>query len=249
MKTKKGHSKVLGRNQHSVIQPHLRHSPPRKDVVFRRLEASVPREQMATILETSGDTRAAELCRLLLSPEPLNRRCSLPELARRAGMSYADVLRAVTVYRVDEGLLRMSAHVPEVLEDVAVDAKSKLVVCPECKGDGFRAKEVIPAPDHSEDGDGEDGAQDSLHDSVVAVPCFVCDGTGKLRKAGDTDARKLMFETLGLTNKSRGSFVNVNVGAAAIPSVEDEMTRATKILEAPRPELPPASAPAEPPTE
>jgi DnaJ-class molecular chaperone len=104
----------------------------------------------------------------------------------------------------------MSKHMPKVLEDTAIDAKSRFDVCRTCRGTG----EII------------DGKKDTY------VKCWKCSGKGKIRKPGDTDARKLVFESAGLTNKSRPAVnVNVGAGAGAVPPVESDMQGIDRILD------------------
>jgi len=232
-----------GANQHTVGlsrgRPHLEgesslpvrsddpKSPPWKHSAFRELERTVPPEELYGSLAASSDPRCQTL--MALMSDVRFREDSLPVLARRAALSYAEVLRIITSHRLGQGLLAMSTHVPAVLEDAGIDAKAKLVPCRQCQGSGKLAAETIKA----EDGEITVG---------VEAACWVCEGAGKLRKPGDTDARKIVFETMGLTGK--GSAVNVNVATTVqMPSVEDDMTAAQKIIDMPAEAAGPAAGP------
>ena len=185
-----------------------RKSPPNQDTVFRRLERSLPRDELMQIFDGIADERFHQLYEMMC--DKAWGRKSLPQLAKECGLSYAQVLQAITRGRLDQGMLRMSAHVPQVMEDVAIDAKSRVVTCATCHGLGH--VETIKK-------DGE----------VIDNVCDVCDGVGKLRKIGDADSRKLMFETLRLTGRGNGPAVQVNVGTGA--AMEDTVASVRDVLE------------------
>lgn len=188
-----------------------RKSPPRKDIVFRRLEQSVPREEWLQALETSGDERANHLMMRMM--DPAFSKHSLPKLARDVGLTYPQVLKLITQHRLDQGLLRMSAHVPQVLEDVAVDAQSTLVPCPACQG-----KKVLREMDRK------------TGEVLSEKTCWSCDGKGKLRKIGDADSRKLMLDTLGLTGR-KGPLIAQQFVNAGGQTVEDTLDQAAQVLD------------------
>jgi hypothetical protein len=193
-----------------IVKAVPRKSEPRKNIVFRRLESSVPRAEWLAAFDASGDERAQNLMMRMMDPTIGKR--TLPQLAKEVGLTYPQVLKLITQYRLDQGLLRMSAHVPQVLDDVGVDAQSKLVPCPTCQGD-----KVLRTMDRK------------TGEVLDEKPCWCCDGTGKLRKVGDNDARKLMFESLKLTgNKSplvAQQFIN-----AGGQSPEDALETVSQVL-------------------
>lgn len=80
------------------------------------------------------------------------------------------------------GLLRMSTALPEVMADVAEDAKSRTVTCSRC--DGLK---VVRLPVGSEQLD---------------RPCPACSGKGEIRTPGDKHARDLVFESMKLTGQA-----------------------------------------------
>jgi hypothetical protein len=205
-----------------------RKSPPRKDKIFRRLEATVPREELLSALAAaSSDQRARTLFEMML--DPAFRTHSLPKLAKDVGLRYTDVLKLVRDYKLDQGLLAMASHLPQVMEDVAIDAKSKMVKCPACKGDGrivvteqiedpeSEKKRVIVVPKLDENG------------AVVTEHCFTCDGEGKLRQTGDSDARKLLFESMKLTGQ-RAPLVAQQFNLGAAGTMEDDVERVQDAL-------------------
>ena len=106
----------------------------------------------------------------------------------------------------------MMTHIPDVMEDVAIDSKSKVVVCNVCQGDG------------------------KLHDKEVNRKrnpiCPECHGDGVIRLLGDKDARLLAFETVGL-KKGMGITNIVNVdNRHGTPSMEDQIADVEKVFDA-----------------
>lgn len=184
---------------------------PRADKIFRRLESSVPREELIAAMDSTPDERANQLMLRLL--DPAFRKHSLPKLAKDVGLTYPQVLHYITKYRLDQGLLNMSAHVPKVMEDVAIDSKSRIVQCVTCRGTG-----------QVEDVDRKTG------EVSEARQCDVCDGEGKLRKIGDADSRKLLFETLKLTGQ-RGPLVAIQNNANGVGTMEEDVASARRVLD------------------
>lgn len=203
----------------TAISPVPKKLEHRNNTALARIEKSVPKAELERLLDQSDDPRAHHLVSLMFDISLKN--VKLPELARRAGLQYSEVLRMITLGRLGDGALAMSEHAPQVMEDVAIDAKSRIVECPTCGGSG-EVSSVVK-------GEKEDEEEEP---SVETSVCGTCDGSGKLRKIGDIDARKLMFETLGLTNKGKGAMVNVNVNGAGLATVEDDLDTAQKVIDA-----------------
>jgi hypothetical protein len=199
---------------------------PYTDKVFRRLEASVPREELERAMDAAPDERAQQLLMRLM--DPAFRKHSLPKLAKDVGLTYPQVLHYIQRYRLDEGLLKMSAHVPQVLEDVAIDSKSKEVTCPNCEGSKVVAvTEIVEDPDTK-----KKVVLQKLDDEGRGVwkKCLVCDGAGTIRQVGDTDSRKLLFETMKLTG-NRGPLVAIQQNMGGAPTMEDSMASVRDVLD------------------
>ena len=147
-------------------------SPARKDTILRRLEASIG-EELPTTLHHSGDPRAMRLLELLM--DPAYSRHSFAKLCERAGVGMVELVDLFRRYKLDLGILKMSKHVPAVLEDTAIDAKASMVCCKRCDGLGYVS--------------GEDEIRN----------CPACEGTGKLRQPGNPHARQVVFRANGLT--------------------------------------------------
>ena len=127
-------------------------------------------------------------------------------------MSLQDVVEVWRNHVRNQGMVRMMGHLPDVMEDLAVDSKSRIVICNECQGEGrLNEKEI---------------------NKMTHPICPVCHGDGKVRLLGDKDARTLMFETAGL-KKGGGTQVNVmQLNAGGVPSIEDQIASVDKIFDA-----------------
>ena len=70
-------------------------------------------------------------------------------------------------------ILLVFAIAPAIMEDVALDARSRMETCKGCQGEG----------------------------TVNTRRCPQCEGEGLTRVPGDHQSRKLLFQTLGLIGK------------------------------------------------
>ena len=161
----------------------------------------------------SDDERVIRFVGLLLSPDKAIQRRSLAKLAQMCDLSFAELLRAVSQARVSLGILRMSEKVPDAMASVAENACNRQDPCKWCKGTG-------QVPDYRK------GKEDQFRD------CNQCGATGTIRVTGDIAAQKIVFETVGLTNRKSPLF-NINVGdrPGELPSVELEMGSMGKVLD------------------
>ena len=151
--------------------PGRRLSPARKDTLPRRFEAIVGRGEILEALEATGDRRADVLLSMMLDPAYSSH--SFAKLCEKTGLRYQDVLDMLRRAKLDEGLLRMFKHVPDVLEDTARDARSRTKTCWKCDGRGSHRKRDCPE----------------------------CDGTGKIRVVGHVESRKMVLEATGIARR------------------------------------------------
>lgn len=149
----------------------------------RVMESPEEREHMAIVLGHSPDARIQRLVTDLISPDPDNTRSSLARIAERHGLNFHDISEEYTRLRKSEGFIRAAHHIPEIMEQVAEDAKNRWEECARCNGTG--------KVDSSE--------------GVVDCGCV----NGKVFVQASIDHLKLMFDTFGLTGKGGG--VNVNL--------------------------------------
>lgn len=150
-----------------------RRSPARKDPLFRRLQTAVRQEDLIKALDQAKNQKAFAVFQMLCDPAYRNH--SLARLCEKAGLSFLELVDLFRVFRLDEALLVMLTHVPQVMEDTAISALNKTVVCEACAGSG----------------------QTDGH------ACTKCVGQGQIMIPGDPQAQRLVFEAVGLTGKNK----------------------------------------------
>ena len=160
------------------------------------METAEQRMMMIQALRHSEDERMQALAKS--AADPMNSRVSFSRLAEDHRVNAYMIAKEFERVMKAEGIIRQSQHLPELMEQAAIDAKSKWEPCPECDGTG----EVV-------EGEG---------DNVKTVRCPKCKGDKQVYIMGDLDRLKLVFETYGLTGKTAGAAMNVlnisNPGAA-----------------------------------
>ncbi len=197
----------------------VRKAKPRNDKSFRTIEQLGTRDELAHVVGVSDDPRVIRLVSLLLSPRTEIKRRSLAKLADMCDLSYAELLRTISQSNVSAGLLRMSQHVPNVMESVAVNACNREVPCELCKGTG----EVI------------DRRFAKKGQPANSRQCHNCGGSGKVTERGNVDAQKMVFESIGLTNRKSPLFaINLKDRPGELPSTESEMGSISRILDVQR---------------
>jgi hypothetical protein len=161
-------------------------------------------------LQLNNDPRYTMLLAALNNPRFSS--FSFSELCRRCKMSIQDVVEVWRNHLKTQGLVRMMGHMPDIMEDVAVDSKSKMVTCDKCQGKGKLEGQVV----------------NNLKDPI----CPECHGDGTVRIQGDKDARLLAFETVGL-RKSGAVVTNVNMMNfnKGVPSMEDQISSLDKVFD------------------
>lgn len=125
---------------------------------------------------------------------------SLTRLARDAGLLLHEIVDLSCNYHISMGRLAAAKHVPQVLDDIGEDAKSRIVQCLKCRSTGRELSDDI-----------DPELLEILGDAAIpadAPPCGYCNGSGALRQIGDSDSRKILLETLGIYNK-KGPLVAV----------------------------------------
>ena len=152
----------------------------------RKMESPEDREFLLNLLSRSDHPQVKMM--LLRASLPDFASTSLAKIMEDCGLNFHMISREITSLYKSEGFIRSAQHLPEIMEQVAVDAKSKESACKACSGTGKVRT-------------GKNLAEES---------CKKCDGTGKVYKLGDVERLRLMFETFGLTGKAGGG-VNVNL--------------------------------------
>lgn len=179
----------------------------RRDPMMRRFEKNVPRDEVIEALShhMEANARVKHLVGMLLDPVYVDD--AIGTLCSKVGLTLHEVMDFFRKTRLDEGLMRMYKHVPDILEDTAKDAKRQIKTCWKC----FGGKKVKKSKNE-------------------LVTCPECDGEGELMVKGDTDARKLVFEATGLTGKTSPLVAQqFNFGGVLPP--EDHAKSVAKLME------------------
>jgi hypothetical protein len=143
--------------------------------------------------------------------------CSFAELCRKCRMSIQDVVEVWRNHLKTQGIVRMMGHMPDLMEDVAVDGKSKVVTCDLCQGKGRLTGQEV----------------NKIKDPI----CPSCHGDGSIRINGDKDARLLAFETVGLRKSGGINNVNVMNFNKGVPSMEDQISNIDNVFDIPRDDI------------
>ncbi len=179
----------------------------RRDPLMKRFEKNVPRDEVVEALShhMEANPRVNQLVQMLLDPTYVNH--AMGTLCSKVGLSLHEVMDYFRKTHMDVGLMRLYKHVPDVLEDVAEDAKRSIKTCWKCFGDG-------KVPKNKEE----------------SAECPECGGKGKLMVKGDDNARKLVFEAAGLTGKT-GPLVAQQFNFAGVIPTEDHAKDIAKLME------------------
>ena len=167
------------------------------------LAQAISREELQLILQSQP--KEAENAQRIetfvaMMQDPAFKTWKIATIAREAGLTFAQVTEMITKHRRAEGMVRMSEHLPQVMEDVAKESMSSTALCEKCDGEGSVLKDV-------EKKTKVNGEEVKIVEKAP-VRCKHCDGAGRVYKAGSAAARKILFETMGLTGKA--PMVNVN---------------------------------------
>ena len=172
----------------------------KRDLMVRNFWKGISQDEFVQALESSSSEKMGLLRNAMCDPD--FHRYSLVQLCRHVGANIIDLYEAWRSYQHSVGLIRALGHVPDILDDIAVDARAKDRVCPTCRGTG--------------QGEGGD--------------CLTCDGQKIVRVSGDTDSRKIILEATGITGKGRGVNININNTIGKTDSMEDVINITGRIL-------------------
>lgn len=197
--------------------------PTAAEYVLKRVESSLSHAELAGILELQADEKFKGL--ILRLKDTGYKRHTLSSMCRASGVSYLDVANAVMNKGKADGIIATAKHLPQIMEDIAIDAKSREVTCPLCEGDGERLR--------SKDGE-----------APTIRKCLECDGTGKVRKAGDPAARKSFMEgvagfTAKLPPQTQNNTLNLQLGSGELEDTlkmlttpkQPPMLQATEVIQ------------------
>jgi hypothetical protein len=131
------------------------------------MEPRERREEVALVLRLSESEKMRFLAQHAL--DPIHDRTSFATLCDKFNVSYKQVADAYKTVKQSEGLLRAASYLPDLMEQVAVDAKSRTNKCFPCSGTGTIS-------------DGK--------------PCKECKGTGTVYIPGEVERLRLVFDMI-----------------------------------------------------
>src|SRR5882724_2338210 len=155
-----------------------------------KMERPEQREEMALVLRMSADPRFQELARRAMNKIVYGQR-SFAWIAEDLGLTYPVIAKEYSELQKAQGFIRAAEHLPDLMEQVMVDAKSVTADCKVCKGTG----EVL----------------DKTDPDAVAKPCEACGGEGEHYVPGDIDRVKLALETFQIVGGKANVAVNVDL--------------------------------------
>ena len=138
------------------------------------------------------------------------------------------------------GTIRMMNHLPDVMEQTAVEARQKVVVCARCAGTQVVYEYEKPVVEL------EGGRLDFGEKVLVRKACPTCVDSivpGRVIQPGDLESKKLMFKVAGLLKD--GQVVNVDARTLNVGAVEGEVSAIGRILERKPTQIPSVVAPSE----
>ena len=168
------------------------------------------KDEVLNALKWSDNAQMKALLGYLLQPRPLK----FLSACMKAEVTLNQLQDLYSNYQRIAGVMRMSQHIPQVFEDVAIDAKSKMASCPRC--DGYGEIEDLSA----EKREGED---------PPTRKCPTCKGAKEVRVPGDKLARELVFESLEMTGK-KGPSVAIQQNFGQPSSIEATIAMTQKLL-------------------
>jgi hypothetical protein len=186
---------------------------PTDDLAMRRFAKHLDMDAFRWMLaggsttDRTTSTNEKLICLCAMLSDPAYKQFAFATLVSKAHLTLQELQEVYSNGMRHIGLLRMASHLPDVMEDVANDAKNTMENCPRC--DGYK---VIP--------DGENGTR----------ACTTCKGTGEVKRMGDKHARDLMFETAKLTKQSGGPTVQINQAFTTIDSRMETMLKRTRSI-------------------
>lgn len=181
---------------------------PGKDKPYLAFLGGIDREELLTALETSGDDRFKALVQAMT--EPRFRHFKLVTLMRRCCITLQDAQAFWRDCKLQEGIARMMRHLPQGMEDTAIDALSGSDLCERCMGLGYVA----------------------VKDTQKTCPR--CKGSGETRLPGDKTARQLIFEASGLTGKSSPLVAIQQNFGDGLDSLEQSAQTVEKMISGPK---------------
>ena len=207
---KKAQGKVLDPSGRAVAKTPFRDEPMKQ--FEEEVRVSNNESEMKEALKQSGNAKMIELYTYLQTYP----RHTLSLACRRSNVSLQELNDLWRKHQFARGLIKVSDQLPEILEDTAIDARSRFDVCDFCDGTGEKTRTRII--------DGGPVTETEI--------CPKCKGAREIRLPGDAESRKQIFEMTGLTGKT-SPLVAIQQNTFIGDTLDDTLSAAQKILTGP----------------
>ena len=138
----------------------------------------------------SRNPKMRELLAGLVSPRNASK--SIARIARDNDVHFMDVMDMLRADAMERGTGAIVTAWPDLAADIVQDSKTQTGNCAECNGTG---KIQLPALT---------GKKSSIR------ACRRCKGTGEITIPGNTEARKLALQAIGVIKSGSGPSININ---------------------------------------
>lgn len=153
------------------------------------IETLANRDELMEALALSNNPKAENFLKDLSNPKYNRKKWTVSAIAHVNGLKPSDLADIYRDYNKSKGAIVAMSGIPEVMKDVVEDAKSSSSVCDRCDGLGQIEKRTKTIYEGVE------------QEQIEWLECPGCNSTGKVRKVGDPNARKILTEMAGYTNK------------------------------------------------
>lgn len=170
-----------------TVQEQLDITPPKPTAVSRILLELKDEGYTPAILDCLS-RRDEKRFKVLLSAMQDERYNHLPwgKLCRMSGVDLSELEQIWIDFNKQKGYLKVASKLPEIMDDVATDALSRVSICTNCEGVG------------------------RLLDKPENPICTICEGSGKVRKQGCIKSREMIFDAMKVTSKEPLISINQN---------------------------------------
>lgn len=200
---------------------------------FGRLDE--PYNAYLTQLDPRGDTPQAQATRQALAAasddrfqeflarvnHPMYRKFSLATVAKKCDISLPQFAEFWQKAQKMRALAMAQEGIVSFIPDMVSEAHTQDQACDRCDGWGFvYTEETVPG---TKAVDPDDPASKRIR------ACPACKGTGRAKKAGNAESRKMLLEVTGMAGRGGGSSVKLvqNFGGSTMESAVDKMNRVT----------------------
>jgi hypothetical protein len=208
-------AKKIAAGRHFDTSDRLVPRDPTQDKAMKEFWSHIDKDKMREALREAGEDKHLALAGLLLDPSYNG---SLSTACKDCGLTLNALNDLWRKHNMSEGLIRVAARLPKVMEDTALDAESKYEVCDRCDGEGSVERTRL--------------VDDVM--TTVSESCPRCKGAREIRIAGDAKARDQVFEMVGLTGKAQGPLVAIQQNFTGPEDFEGRSTLVQKLLQQPR---------------